>query len=399
MSSVDTRGLAPVEIASHVLFGQATRERLPEPTRPFEALQEIVREALEAPPCFVTFSGGRDSSAILGLAALVAERHGLPAPIAVTAEFPDAAASDEREWQELVLRTVKVGDWIRRAYGDELDLVGPVAAASLRRDGLSYPFNLHLLEPLIAEAGGGTLITGVGGDQFLDAAGDVRDVLARRVRPTLREAAHTGIALSPRAVRRRFVRDAVARPYPWLSADGRSALDRALLARELDIPLRWNRDLHHRWRSRAIQVNLAGLGEIARRHEVSIVHPLSDARFVASLADDGGAFGFRTRTEIMERLFAGVMPDELNRRQTKAWFEEVIWTRHSKAFVERLDEDRLSGALRRLGVEGLVDPSALLATWREPMPHANSFLLLQGCWLALEGGNGRPEGRPVSGAT
>src|SRR6187402_2891367 len=133
MSSVATRGLAPVEIASHVLFGQATRERLPEPTRPLEALHEIVRAALEAPPCFVTFSGGRDSSAILGLAALVAERHGLPAPIAVTAEFPDAAASDEREWQELVLRTVKVGDWIRRAYGDELDLVGPVATASLRR--------------------------------------------------------------------------------------------------------------------------------------------------------------------------------------------------------------------------------------------------------------------------
>ena len=109
------------------------------------------------------------------------------------------------------------------------------------------------------------------------------------------------------------------------------------------------------------------------------------------MADDGGAFGFRTRTEIMRRLFAGVLPDELNRRQTKAWFEEVIWTRHSKGFVERLDEDRLSGALRRLGVEGLVDPAALLATWREPMPHANSFLLLQGCWLALEGEAGGPK--------
>ena len=399
MTAVATRGLAPVEIASHVLFGRATRAPLPRPGSSIEALRTIVRQALQAPPCFVTFSGGRDSSAMLGLAAQIAEREGLAPPIALTAEFPAAARSDEREWQELLIGSIKVGDWVRRAYGDELDLVGPVAAGLMRRDGLPYPFNLHLLEPLIAEARGGSLITGVGGDQFLDAAGDFRAVLARRVRPSRRDVLHTGIAISPRPVRRRLLRDDVSRPYEWLTPDGRTALDRALLERELDVPVRWNRELRERWRSRTMQVNLERIGELARHLDVAIVHPFTDARFVASLAHEGGAFGFHRRTEIMHRLFGDVLPDELNRRQTKAWFEEVIWNRHSKAFVASLDQDRVGRALEALGVDGLVDPQALLAAWREPMPHANSFLLLQGCWLALEGEDGRPEGRPVSGAT
>src|SRR5690242_14000691 len=134
MSSIDSRGLAPVEIASHVIFGSAApAQHLPPPGRPVEALRDIVRKALLAPPCFITFSGGRDSSAMLALASQVAEHEGLPAPIALTAEFPGAAQSVEREWQELVIRSVKVLEWIRRSYGDELDLIGPVATDLMRR--------------------------------------------------------------------------------------------------------------------------------------------------------------------------------------------------------------------------------------------------------------------------
>jgi asparagine synthase (glutamine-hydrolysing) len=383
---VNTRGVAPLEIATHVLFGTAATDGFPRPGAPIEALRRTIRAALAAPPCFVTFSGGRDSSAVLGLAAQVAEREGLEPPIPVTAEFPGAARSDEREWQELVLSSLKVGDWIRRAYGDELDLLGPAAADLMRRSGLPYPFNLHLLEPLIAEARGGTLVTGVGGDQVLDRAGAFRDVLSRRRRPSKREALHTLIGLSPRIVRRRLVAGTVARSYPWLTPEGGAAFHRALLERELRIPIRWDRELRLRWREREMQMNLARLGELAAYHHVDLVHPFTDPAFVSSLAHDGGAFGFQTRTVIMRRLFADVLPDELNSRQTKAWFEEVVWNRYSKAFIASLDERRLGGALDALGVAPLVDPAALLATWREPVPHSNSFMLLQGCWMALDDG-------------
>lgn len=384
---VNTRGVAPIEIASHVLFGQADTRDLPRAGSPIAALRGAIRAALAAPPCFVTFSGGRDSSAMLGLAARIAEEEGLEPPIAVTAEFPGAARSDEREWQELVLSSLNVGDWIRREYGDELDLLGPVAIDLMRRSGLPYPFNLHLLEPLIADARHGTLITGVGGDQMLARAGQFRDVLARRMRPSKRQALHTLIGISPRYVRRRLVGDVVGRPYPWLSAAGDTALQRALLERELRVPIRWDRELRQRWGEREMQTNLARIAELAAHHDVRIVHPFADPAFVSSLARDGGAFGFQTRTAIMRRLFADVLPDELNRRETKAWFDEVVWNRHSKAFVAGLDERQLAGALEALGVAGLVSPSALLETWRQPTPHSNSFMLLQGCWMALNDGS------------
>ena len=46
---------------------------------PRRALEHVVREALLRPPCGVAFSGGRDSSAVLAVAAHVARRDGLPA--------------------------------------------------------------------------------------------------------------------------------------------------------------------------------------------------------------------------------------------------------------------------------------------------------------------------------
>ena len=47
---------------------------------------------------------------------------------------------------------------------DELDFVGPIAAEGLRRHGVLFPANAHMIVPLAREARGGSLLTGVGGD-------------------------------------------------------------------------------------------------------------------------------------------------------------------------------------------------------------------------------------------
>ena len=67
------------------------------------ALESILLDAVSDPPCYVLFSGGRDSSAVLAVAAHVARREGLPDPIPVTAIHPAASKTDETPWQAMVL--------------------------------------------------------------------------------------------------------------------------------------------------------------------------------------------------------------------------------------------------------------------------------------------------------
>lgn len=383
---VRANGLSPLELATHVLFGADDRTVLPAAERDVSARQALERSVLEAlrrPPCLVTFSGGRDSSAMLGLAARVARQEGLAAPIPLTGIYHSAPAAEEHTWQELVIEHIGAHDWLRREYGDELDLVGPVATGLMRREGLPYPFNLHLLEPLIGEARGGSLITGVGGDQVLHPAGGFRNVLAGRVRPSARDLAWVAVGLSPRPLRRRVLRGRLKLGFSWMRPDANAQLSRATLEAELRQPVRWDRQLLNVWGSRTMQENVRRIGGLALEHDVAIRHPFAEAGFVRALAREGGRFGFPSRTAAMELLFANIMPPELNRRSTKATFHDVVFNNDTRAFVASLDEQRLAYALAVLDLDELVDPQALLTEWRGAEPNPNSFLLLQACWLAL----------------
>lgn len=178
---------------------------------PRQALEDVVAQALAAPPCFVAFSGGRDSSLVLAVAVDVARRQGLPAPIAVTERFPGHDATEDEQWQELVIRHLALEEWIRFDATAEVDLLGEHAKASLRRFGLLWPPLAHtrawfvpelarspstVAEASVVTAAGasvavvdgalpgpqcvnpvGTLVDGEGGDELLGA---------RRLAPLLR---------------------------------------------------------------------------------------------------------------------------------------------------------------------------------------------------------------------
>ena len=76
-------------------------------------------------------------------------------------------APQETEWQEQVDRPPRArGLGPDRAAGD-LDCVGPVATAVLRRHGLLWPCNAYFHEPIFEAAAGGAVLTGVGGDEAL----------------------------------------------------------------------------------------------------------------------------------------------------------------------------------------------------------------------------------------
>ena len=86
-------GLTSLEVASTYVLGdlpsQPCLPEVPRALHPLQALEDAMLEPLQRGACFVTFSGGRDSSAVLAVAARTAERQDLPAPVPITLRFPE----------------------------------------------------------------------------------------------------------------------------------------------------------------------------------------------------------------------------------------------------------------------------------------------------------------------
>jgi hypothetical protein len=215
-------------------------------------LEQVLLACLLRGPMFVSFSGGRDSSALLATAAFVARREGLPPPIPVTLTVGGSSRADEEEWQRLVLAHVGIDDWYRVPVSCELDLLGPTAQSALSRHGLLWPFNSHLHEPLFSLAGGGTLVTGFGGDEVFDQSGAsrLRRALAGQVRFCGRDALLLGLSLSPQPVWRYAGGRRRTPELEWLTAYGQRRVTSAWTRLDLPDHWGWGRALLHSWRSR-----------------------------------------------------------------------------------------------------------------------------------------------------
>ncbi|MPV39173.1 asparagine synthase-related protein, partial [Georgenia subflava] len=186
-----------------------------------QVLEDVVLRSLAAPgPTFVTFSGGRDSSAVLAVATQVARREGLALPVPVTAVFPGVPESDESQWQELVLSHLRLTERIVLTIDDEQRWLGEPARTSLRRRGLLWPAAVHLDDLLFAQMAGGRLLTGEGGDAVLGPhrVTPLSLVLRERRRPDrglLAAALRAALPATGRAAAMRAA--ALVRPAePWL---------------------------------------------------------------------------------------------------------------------------------------------------------------------------------------
>ena len=181
-------GLETLELLSGIVFGaDETTAALPRGDGdPLAALERALIPSLESPPCGVAFSGGRDSSAVLAVASEVARRHGLPEPVPITLRFPGVEHTEETAYQESVVRHVGASEWERLEPGGALDVLGDVATGLTLRHGSLYPGNIHFLVPMLDCVGGGTLLTGLGGDEILSGNEHhaVAAMLAGRRRPT-----------------------------------------------------------------------------------------------------------------------------------------------------------------------------------------------------------------------
>jgi len=328
--------------------------------------------ALLREPCVVSFSGGRDSSAVLAAAVALARREGLPLPVPVTNVFPTARWAGESEWQERVVAHLELADWVRLELTDELDCVGPIARSIVGRHGLLWPFNVHFHWPLLGVARGGSLLTGIGGDELLGTSQWARAaaVISRSVRPVPRDLLSVGLAVSPPGVRRRVLRrrgDPLA--FAWLTGRANQQLQAAWSDDMAGEPLRWSRRWAW-WRSlRSVDIGFRSLDLIAADNDVRISHPLADGLFAVSAGQRAAAGRIYDRTALMQTLFADVLPPDVQQRSTKASFDEVFWGSCSRSLARE--------CVAELAELEAVDPQRLEAEWSNEVPDAHSFLLLQ----------------------
>ena len=377
---------SPLELAAGRMFGEdhgapGIAQAEDDAVTPLAALERALLPALGREPCLVSFSGGRDSSAVLAAATSAARRAGLPPPVPVTLRVPGAPMADETDWQERVVRHLGLTDWeLREAGGDELERLGPLSVSVLRRHGVLYPPNTFLQIPVLEAARGGTLLSGLGGDELF-ASWRWRahaDALARRRRPRASDALRLAYAAAPGPVRRwREARSYRLTGLDWLRPEAaRSASSRAALARA-EQPRSWPRWVDWFARRRAVRAPQWSLALLAADAGTELVHPLLDPGFLAAVARAGGRSGFGGRTDAMRALFGDLLPEAVLTRPTKARYSEVLWGRGTREFAERWNGSGVD--------EALVDPTALRREWGGPAPHEDSAMLLHAAWLSENG--------------
>ncbi|HET8643288.1 MAG TPA: asparagine synthase-related protein [Pseudonocardiaceae bacterium] len=342
----------------------------PDPAR---ALRDTLRPAVLRRPCVVAFSGGRDSSLLLALAADIAAREGVDPPVALTFRYPGDPAADESSWQELVIAALRGAglrlEWVRRDITTELDNVGPLAAPVLRaHGGPTYPAGLGNTILLARYASGGCLVTGNAGDEVLGGhrAAVLRAVLRRRGRGLTRaDWRLVAACAAPAPVGRRLARGHAG----WL----RPALRRAAPPEPVR-PLRWDRSVRAALAPRAVMIGNRTRARIAADNACELVEPLGDPGFVASYAAFGDRWGGLTRGAGTRLLAGGLLPEPVIARRQKAHFNASRFGPLSREFARTWDGGGLDTSL--------VDPVALRAAWLADVPPAATAMLLQQAWLA-----------------
>ena len=372
-----------LEVASGRMYGEyhqsrGLRQVGDRGLTPLAALEQAILPALERPPCRVSFSGGRDSSGVLAAATRAARREGLAPPVPVTLRVLDAPMADEAAWQERVVRHLGLREWeVREIGGDEMDRLGPFPTAVLRRHGVVYPPNVFFQVPMLQAARGGPLLTGLGGDQLF-ATWRWRyhaDLLARRRYPTARDALRLAYAAFPAGVRRR--REGRHNRFwdlPWLRPEVARIASEVAATTQAEQPRSWSRWVDWLIRRRALCAPRWSLSLLAADAGVTILHPLLDPTFLATVARTGGRLGFGDRTAAMRAIFSAALPDATLSRSTMARYDEAFWGPRSREFAARWDGG---------GVDGeLVDPAKLRREWLKPNPHGSSAMLLHAAWLS-----------------
>jgi asparagine synthetase B (glutamine-hydrolysing) len=339
------------------------------------ALESILLDAVSAPPCYVLFSGGRDSSAVLAVATHVARREGLPDPVPVTAVHPAASKTDETSWQAMVLAHLRIQERIVLSFDGEQTLLSRVARSALERHGLVWPEAVQLHGALYKRLDRGCVVSGEGGDQVLGSRRITPVQIQLRHRPTRSSLRAALRALSPNALsgRRQEMEVKVAALLPWLTPIARAELA-AGICRSSHSPLRWDRQTLTSLATRPNVVFITNFETAIREYRHHPVNPFFSQRFIETLATEGGFLGLGDRTAIMRYLFADLLPDAVLSRTTKASFNQTRWGEFEREYAQDWSGEGID--------PDLISAEKLRAAWLREDPLPAAAYQLHAAWLA-----------------
>ena len=346
---------------------------------PVSALERALLPAVSTPPCYVAFSGGRDSSVLLALATRVARSEGFADPIPLTMRFHEVPEGEEATWQRNVVDHLKLKDWKVVDQAEDIDLVGAEWRSSLRDNGLRWPPAAHGLLPLQRAASGGAFVHGDGGDQVFAGWGrsGVSDVIARRRRFRTRDVRSLIRAYAPARARWTIETRLAPTPAPWLIPEARRVWRRHQGWAHAAEPRTWPEFLRWTRRERATVLMLETLERQARNADAKLFTPFWDSLFLRSLGRWGGRLGRGGRTALMAPLFTDLLPEHVLRRSTKAHFTRAFFNEPTRRFAREWD-----GPVPEPEVV-LREP--LRAAWLSDLPPNTSAVLLQASWLLANG--------------
>ena len=369
----------PLEAAAGWVYGSTPAAPLPwTGATPREALDDVIRPALAGGPCFVTFSGGRDSSAVLAAATALARREGHALPVPVTRVYPDLPETDESAWQRLVVDHLGLTEWVRlELRHGESDLLGPTARDALAARGALWPPALQMHGVVFEQVRGSTLLTGEGGDAVLGSRRATPiAALRHRPRPVRLLVKHSTFALLPRAARRRVARRLMrgSVQHRWLRPAAFEQHVRLLADDATWEPLAFAAATWSITGQRSFATIRHNHAAAAAEYAVRAVDPLLDPRFLAALAHAGGRLGFAGRTATMHALFADVLPPAVLGRTSKAAFNRAHAGEATREFARHWEGGGVD--------QELVDVERLRSVWLSDEPTMATGVLLHQAWLA-----------------
>ncbi len=372
----------PLEVAAGWVYGSMPATSPPHTSAtPREALDDVIRPSLVDGPCYVTFSGGRDSSAVLAAATALARREGHALPVPVTRVYPDLPDTDESDWQRAVVDHLGLTEWVRLELRDgESDLLGPEARDALGSRGVLWPPALQTHGVVFEQLRGGSLLTGEGGDAVLGAR-RVTPLAALRHgrRPDRALVNHSAIAALPRRARQRIARQLMQTSVQrrWLRPAAFERHVRLLAADAAAEPLLYATATWSITHLRSFATISHNHAAAAAEYDIRATDPLLDRRFVAALARAGGRGGFLGRTATMHALFSDVLPPAVLGRTSKASFNHAHAGAATREFARTWDGSGVD--------EELVDVDRLRSVWLSDEPTMATGVLLHGAWLASVG--------------
>jgi asparagine synthase (glutamine-hydrolysing) len=316
----------------------------------------------------------------------VARRHGLAEPVPASFRYTNVPEAEESTWQDLVLDHLGLAERELVDITDEQDALGPAATRALRDHGVRWPGNAYMHVPILELARGGSLLTGVGGDELFASRGARFLLVAHgQERPRPRDVLSLALAVAPRGLRRVVVRRRLGWAPEWLTSAGRKGVERALAREEVAWPHRWDETVAYWAGSRAFAALRHTLPTLARPYDLQVTNPLMEPAVLAELVRTGGPTGFPSRADAMTRLFGDLLPPAALTRRTKAAFSGAVWGPRAREFAREWDGGGID--------PDAVDAPALREEWLASTPNFTTVLLLHTAWLHAAG---HPMDQPIA---